>query len=345
MSTPFRWGLLSTARINRAVIPPIRESARHELRAVASRDPARAEAYAREWGIPIAYGSYEALLADPEIDAIYNPLPNSLHARWTIEAARAGKHVLCEKPIALSVAEVDAIEAAAREAGVVVTEAFMYRHHPQTRRLKALVDDGTIGTLLLVRGSFSFQLQRPGDVRFVPELGGGCLWDVGCYPVSMARYLAGAEPREVTGRQRLTPTGIDDVFAGTLEFDGPIAQFDCSFRAPFRTHVEVVGSEAVLTVPVPFKPGLGERILLSRGNEVETIEVPGEALYVGEIDDLADAARGVRPSTMPLSDSRGNTATIVALYESARTGRPVAIRPRDQRAGGTATSSGSVAGG
>jgi predicted dehydrogenase len=325
MSTPFRWGLLGTARINRAVIPPIRESARHELRAVASRDLARGQAYAREWNIPVVHGSYEALLADPEIDAVYNPLPNSLHAEWTIKAARAGKHVLCEKPLALSVGEVDAIDAAAREAGVVVTEAFMYRHHPQTRAIKTLVDGGSIGDLLVIRGSFSFQLQRPGDVRLSPDLGGGCLWDVGCYPVSMARYLAGAEPREVSGWQRLASSGIDDVFAGTLDFGGSIAQFDCSFDAPFRTHIEVVGSDAALTVPVPFKPGIGERILLWRGQEVETIEVPGEALYVGEVEDLVDAARGLRPPTVPLSDSRGNTATIVALYESARTRRPVAI--------------------
>lgn len=325
MSTPFRWGLLSTARINRAVIPPIRESSRHELRAVASRDRARGDAYAREWSIPVVHESYEALLSDPEIDAVYNPLPNSLHAEWTIKAARAGKHVLCEKPIALTVAEVDAMASAAREAGVVVAEAFMYRHHPQTRRLKALVEGGAIGRLLLVRGSFSFQLQRADDVRLYPAMGGGCLWDVGCYPVSMARYLAGAEPREVCGSQRLGPSGIDELFVGTLDFGSALAQFDCSFRAPFRTHVEIVGTDAAITVPVPFKPGLGERILLSRGNEVETIDVSGEALYVGEIDDLLDASCGVRPPTVPLSDSRGNTATIVALYESARTGRPITL--------------------
>ena len=157
MTRPFRWGLLSTARINRAVIPPLQESSRHELRAVASRDAARGEAYAREWGIPVVHESYDALLADPAINVMYNPLPNGLHA-MDVRAARAGKHVLCEKPMALTVAEADAIAAAAREAGVVVAEAFMYRHHPQTRRLKALVDEGTIGRLLLVRGSFSFQL-------------------------------------------------------------------------------------------------------------------------------------------------------------------------------------------
>jgi predicted dehydrogenase len=317
--------LLGTARINRAIIPPLRDSAHHELRAVASRDRSRGDAYAREWEIPVAYGSYAELLADPLIDAVYNPLPNSLHAEWTIEAVRAGKHVLCEKPIALSLAEIDAIDEAAREAGVVVTEAFMYRHHPQTTRLKALVADGTIGRLLLVRGSFSFQLARPADVRFDPALGGGSLWDVGCYPVSMARFLAGCEPREVCGWQRLGPTGIDEVFAGTLDFGDVLAQFDCSFRAPFRTHVEIVGTEAALTVPVPFKPGLEERVMLTRDGETETIVVPGETLYLGELDDLADAARGLRTPAVPLSDSRGNTAAIVALYESARSGGPVTI--------------------
>ncbi len=327
MATPFRWGLLSTARINRAVIPPLRQSARHELRAVASRDRARGEAYAREWAIPIVYDSYDALLADPQIDAVYNPLPNGLHAEWTIKACRAGKHVLCEKPIALSVAEVDAIAAAADAAGVVVTEAFMYRHHPQTGRLRALVDDGTIGRLLLVRGSFSFQLSRPADVRLDPALGGGALWDVGCYPVSMARVLAKAEPVAVTGWQRLGPTGIDELFIGTLDFGGVLAQFDCSFRAPFRTHLEIVGTEGAITVPTPFKPGLEERLVLNRGGDPEIIVVPGEALYVGEVDDLADAAQRVKAPRVPLADSRANTAALVALYESARVGRPVAIAP------------------
>ena len=325
MSTPFRWGLLSTARINRAVIPPLRESPRHELRAVASRDRARGEAYAREWGIPAAYDSYDALLADPEIDAVYNPLPNHLHAEWTIRACRAGKHVLCEKPIALSVQEVDAMAAAADAAGVVVTEAFMYRHHPQADRLRTLVSDGTIGRLQLVRGSFSFQLSRPGDVRLDPAMGGGALWDVGCYPVSMARVLVGAEPSAVTGWQALGPTGIDELFIGTLEFGDVFAQFDCSFRAPFRTHVEIVGTEAAITVPRPFKPGLEEPLILTRGGEPETIVVAGEPLYVGELDDLADAARGLKLPRVPLSDSRANTAALVALYESARTGRRVAL--------------------
>ncbi len=182
---PLRWGLLGTARINRMVIPPLRASAGNRLLAVASRDLARATGYAKEWGIERAHGAYEALLADPEIDAVYIPLPNHLHAEWTIRAARAGKHVLCEKPLALTVAEVDAMGAAARESGVVLAEAFMYRHHPQTLKVKELVDAGAIGPVRFVRGTFSFPLTRPDDVRLRPEWGGGCLWDVGCYPAQL----------------------------------------------------------------------------------------------------------------------------------------------------------------
>ena len=178
--TPFRWGLLSTARINRSIIPPLQASPRHALVAVASRDRGRGEAYAREWGIPRVHVSYETLIDDPEIDAIYNPLPNALHAAWTIRAVRAGKHVLCEKPLATTVADVDAIASEAKAAGVVVTEAFMYRHHPQTLRLKALVDERAIGRLRLIRSAFTFQLTRSGDVRWEPSLGGGSLEAATC---------------------------------------------------------------------------------------------------------------------------------------------------------------------
>jgi len=222
MANGIRWGLLSTARINRALIPPIKSLPRHSLRAVASRDAARAKAYAAEWDIPVAYGSYEALLADPEIDAIYNPLPNGLHAEWTIRAAQAGKHVLCEKPLALSLDEVDRIAESAAANEVVVAEAFMYRHHPQTVLLKELLDRGTIGDVLVIRGAFTFTLTRPGDVRLDTSMGGGSLWDVGCYPVSMARYLAGREPVRVVGWQRSAPSGIDDVFVGMLDFGGTL---------------------------------------------------------------------------------------------------------------------------
>jgi D-xylose 1-dehydrogenase (NADP+, D-xylono-1,5-lactone-forming) len=322
---PFRWGLLSTARINRAIIPPIQASDRHELAAVASRDRDRGEAYAREWGIPRIHDSYETLIDDPDIDAIYNPLPNALHAAWTIRAVRAGKHVLCEKPLATTVADVDAIAREAKAAGVVVTEAFMYRHHPQTLRLKALVDERAIGKLRLIRSAFTFPLTRTGDVRWEPALGGGSLWDVGCYPVSIARLLAGAEPQEVFGRSRQGKEDVDEAFTGQITLGEVVAQFDAGFRAPLRTHLEVVGTDGVITASAPFKPGPDARLVVSRGEATDIVEVENQPLYIGELDDLADAATLGRAPRVTLADSRGNVATIVALYESARTGRPVAV--------------------
>ncbi len=321
-----RWGLLSTARINRALIPPLRMSPRNELVAVASRTQEKADAYAREWQIPKAYGSYEALLADPDIDVVYVPLPNSMHEHWTIEAAKAGKHVLCEKPLAISVAEVDAIRAVAEQAGVVVTEAFMYRHHPQTLKVKELVDAGAIGQVRLVRGSFSFNLTREGDVRLDPLLGGGSLWDVGCYPVSYARFVLGKEPVEVFGRKVVGRSGVDETFTGNLRFpDNVHAQIDCSFRATFRTHVEIVGSEGAISIPHPFKPGLEEQIFITRGDDSERIAIQGQELYLGEVEDMADAVLLGRPPRISLADSRANVAALVALLESAERRQPVPI--------------------
>ncbi|HSM72798.1 MAG TPA: Gfo/Idh/MocA family oxidoreductase, partial [Anaerolineales bacterium] len=185
------WGLLSTARINRALIPPLQISKRNRLLAVGSRTQESADAYARDRKIERAHGSYEALLADADIDVIYNSLPNHLHAEWTIKAVEASKHVLCEKPLALSVEEVDAIKAAAHKHGRVVAEAFMYRHHPQTLKVQELVRNGSLGILKLIRGSFSFVLSREGDVRLNPEWGGGSIWDLGCYPISYTRTVVG----------------------------------------------------------------------------------------------------------------------------------------------------------
>jgi predicted dehydrogenase len=319
-----RWGLLGTARINRMLVPPLRASRRNRLLAVASRDRGRAGAYAREWGIERAHGSYEALLADPEIDAVYVPLPNHMHAEWTIRAARAGKHVLCEKPLALTVGEVDAMAAAAREAGVVLAEAFMYRHHPQTLKAKELVDSGAIGAVRFVRGTFSFPLTRANDVRLRPEWGGGCLWDVGCYPLSFARFLLGAEPVEVMGSQVLGPTGIDETFAGQLVFPGGVlVQLDAGFRSPLRAELEVAGTEGVLSVRNPWKPNPGTPMVLERGDTAEEIPVPDADRYLLEIEDLAEGVLEGRPPRVSLAESRGNVAAIVALLESARTARPV----------------------
>jgi predicted dehydrogenase len=323
-----RWGLLGAARINRSIIPALRASPRSELVAVASRDPAKAAAYAREWGIPRSFGRYEDMLADGEIDVVYNPLPNSLHAEWTIRAARAGKHVLCEKPLAISVEEVDAIARAAREAKVVVAEGLMYRHQKLTREVRAMVERGTLGELRVMRGCFTFPLTREGDVRLDPALGGGCLWDLGVYPISYARMMIGSEPSEAFGWQTLGPTGVDVAFAGQLRFPASVVlQCDTGFRAAFRRDVEIVGSEASLFIPNPFKPGPSEPVHLVRGEERQTIDVAGSDahLYLGEVEDLADAALLGRPPAVSLADSRGTVAAIVALLASAREGRPVRV--------------------
>lgn len=320
------WGLLSTARINRALITPLRASRRNRLLAVASRTQESADRYARQWNIPRPHGSYEALLADPEIDVIYNSLPNRLHAEWTIKAVEAGKHVLCEKPLALSVEEVDAIQSAVRKYGRVVAEAFMYRHHPQTLKVQEIVSSGSLGSLKLIRGSFSFFLTREGDVRLDPALGGGSIWDIGCYPISYTRTVLGEAPLEVFGWQVTGRTGIDETFAGQMRFrQGVLAQFDSSFVVPLRAFMEIVGSDATLSIPHPFKPGVQEKIFLTRDDKIETIRVKGQELYIGEVEDMADAILLGREPRVSLEDSRANVAVILAFLESARSGKPVSV--------------------
>ncbi len=326
MKTTLNWGLLSTARINRKIIPAILASKRARLLAVASRTQSAAEEYARAWKIPRAHGSYEALLHDPEIDAIYNPLPNHLHAEWTIRAVQAGKHVLCEKPITLSLEAMDAIIAAAQQHNRVVAEAFMYRHHPKTLAAKRVIESGDLGKIRLIRGSFSFVLDRPDDYRNKPEQGGGSLWDIGCYPVSYTRYLLGMEPLEVFGWQVNNRQGADETFVGQLRFpDGIYAQFDSSFAIPYHTFMEVVGAEGTLVIPTPFAPGKNEKMFLTKDGKTKTLTLSGEDLYLGEINDMASAALDGAPPRMSLADSRANLAVLLALYESARTGRPVSL--------------------
>ena len=219
MTDKLKWGVLSTAGINRAIIPPIKKANRSELVAVASRELSKARAFAGKWHIPRAYGAYEALLADPDISAVYIPLPNALHCEWAIKAAQAGKHILCEKPLALSLADVDAMTRAADEHHVVLVEAFMYRMHPQAARLQALIAQGTLGAVKLIKAWFSFTLKDERNIRLIKEMGGGSLWDVGCYPVSFFQAIAGADPVEVMGWQRLYTNGVENGFAGQLAFE------------------------------------------------------------------------------------------------------------------------------
>jgi xylose dehydrogenase (NAD/NADP) len=321
-----RWGLLGTARINQAVFGPIRSSKNSQLMAVASRSRDKAAQYADSWEIPHFHASYEALLADPEIDVIYNSLPNGFHAEWSIKAMQMGKHVLCEKPLTTSTLDIDAVKEAAMKTGMVIAEAFMYRHHPQTLRVKELIDNGEVGYLQFIRGSFCYISTRLNNPRFDLQLGGGSLWDVGCYPISYARYLTGKEPNEVYGSQVSGPTGIDLLYAGQLYFPGGvISQFECSFITPSKSWIEITGNKGRITIPEPYKPGKRTKILLERDGQTQNIWIKGIELYRGEIEDLENAILERKSTRISLDDSRGNIATIEALYQSARLSKPISV--------------------
>ncbi|MGB3714422.1 MAG: Gfo/Idh/MocA family oxidoreductase, partial [Candidatus Promineifilaceae bacterium] len=318
-----RWGLLSTAGINRRLIPAIRASKRGELAAVASRSQAGAEVYAEEWGIPLSFGSYEAMLASDSIDAVYISLPNHLHAEWTIRALESGKHVLCEKPFAITLDEVDRMKAAAENAARVLAEAFMYRHHPQTKIVGEWVRDGRIGEVTVINGVFNFKLENLDNVRLVEDWGGGSLWDVGVYPLSFAQYLMGEMPKVVTGSQRLGPSGVDEVFSGLLHYSGDrMALISSSFASPFYTSFEVIGTEGRLSLNRPFI-GIaeeGELIFHPPDGEAERITIPEKELYLCEIEDMHAAILDGQPSYVALEESRKHVQTVLALYESARLG-------------------------
>lgn len=319
-SAPFRWGILGVARINRSLVGPLASNG-HQLLAIASRSIERARTYAEVQHIPRAYGSYEELLADPEIDAVYIPLPHSMHVEWAERAAEAGKHVLVEKPIALEGLGVRTLQSAARKHDVVITEAFMYRHHPLVAKTRELAHDGTIGRLQGVRGTFSFVLDRPSDTRLDPEYGGGSLWDVGCYPVSFARTIVGHRPLSVTAAANWSPGKIDLSFFGQIIFpDDIVAQVHSSFESPFKTEMEIIGSEGRLLIRHPFKPDPTETIEVTKAGETYAITVEGPALYQGEVDDVRDAARAGRPPLVTLEDSLDNVDTLTALLKSARSG-------------------------
>ena len=325
--TTVRWGILSTADIGmEKVTPAIQGADNCEVVAIASRSQASADAAAARLGIPTAYGSYEALLADDTVDAVYIPLPNDMHAEWTMKAAAAGKHILCEKPLAMNAAQAEEMAAACDEAGVKLSEAFMYRHHPQTLKVKDLVDKGVIGDLQLIRGSFTFYLDREGDIRLYPEMGGGSIWDVGCYPISYARTIAGSEPEEVFGWQVSSDLDIDLIFAGQMCFPGNVyAQFDSGFRSPYRVYFQIVGSEGSITVPQPFNPKENMQFTIDNIERVETVKIDGMMLYLGEVEDMADAILLGKPTRVSLTDSRANVAAILALLKSAREGGPVKL--------------------
>ena len=320
--TTLRWGILGPGRIAPRLVRALAQNDRGSLVAVTNRDRDRASAFGAVHGIPQAFGSYEELLASPDVDVVYVSLPNHLHAPWTIRALEAGKHVLCEKPIALTVADVDAIAEAGVRAGRLAVEAFMYLHHPQTLRAVALAQDGALGRLELVHGSFSFYLTYPGDPRVEPTMGGGSLWDVGCYPVSLARRIAGEEPDRVSAFARFDERGVDRTFIGQLHFPGGLlAQFDSGFAAPDRERVEIVGGDASLVLDAPFLPepdGPAPTLTLWRGRQATPLAVPSLDQYAAEVDDLTRAILDGEAPRVGLDFSRGTIATLVDLDRAAR---------------------------
>ena len=311
-----RFGILSTAHINRLLIPGAHASDKVELIAVASREQGKADAYAREWGIERAYGSYEALLEDPDVEAVYISLPNTMHIEWSIRALEAGKHVLCEKPMSRHTADVEQAFDAADRSGRLLTEAFMYRHNPQTKRLVELVAEGAIGDLRVIRSAFSYSLYEEENIRLRTDVEGGSLMDVGCYCVSGSRLLGG-EPESVFGQAFIGPTGTDWVFAGTMRFPGDVfAQFDCGTSLPERDELEAIGTEGSLFLDDPWHCRIPV-IELRRGGEVERIELDPADSYRLELENLSDAIHGEAPLLLGREDAVAQARTLEALHRSA----------------------------
>jgi D-xylose 1-dehydrogenase (NADP+, D-xylono-1,5-lactone-forming) len=311
-----RLALLSTAAINDALLGGARESELVEVVGVASRERSRAEAYARERGLERAYGGYEELLSDPDVDAVYVALPNALHVEWSIRALEAGKHVLSEKPLARDPGEAERAFDAAEQAERILMEGFMYRHHPQTKRLVELVRDGGLGELRLFSSQFSFTLDRPHDVRWDPDLGGGSLLDLGCYCTNLMRTLAG-EPERVYAERTTASSGVDVRFAATLRFPGGVlGHFDCAFDLPRRVRFEAAGSDGTATILQPF---VQDEVTLEvrRGEELVSSETVTANRYGLELDNFARAIAGEEPPLLDRRESVAQARALQALLESS----------------------------
>lgn len=308
------WGILSTAHINRRIIPAIRLSGRGHLAAVASRDLVKAETYAATWDIPKAYGTYEGMLADPAIDVIYISLPNHMHTEWTIKSLEAGKQVLCEKPMCLSLSEMESVEYACSRTGNFVMEGFMHLHHPQTRLWKSILDSGTLGDLHSMRSTFSFNLERPADnYRWHAGAGGGALWDVGVYPISLFQYLLGESPVSVMATM-YEENGIDLSTSALLAFTGGrTGQFFVSFRSSFSTEMSIHGSAGQLHISHPFTNPDACRASIVRGNTTEQIDVPRHYPYSAEVEAMHDYIREGKMPLINTSFSRSVLETILKV--------------------------------
>ena len=326
--SPVRWGVVGCADIAvRKVVPALRASTHGEVLAIASRDERRAATTADGLGIPRAYGSYDALLADADVEAVYIPLPNHLHREWTIRAAAAGKHVLCEKPLALTAAEAREMVDACAAAGVLLMEAFMYRLHPMWRRVRDLVDGGAVGDLLTIQAFFSYRNVDPADIRNIAEYGGGALMDIGCYPINVARWMFDGEPDSVVATVRRDPDfGTDVLTSAVLDFAGRQAAFTCSTQIEDDQRVDLVGTAGRLVVEIPFNipPDRPTRILRVAGGDppvaphVDVIEVPAADPYGVQGDAFAAAIRDGGPVPIPPADAIGNMTVIERILSEHR---------------------------
>lgn len=320
-----RWGVLGTAKIaSEWLIPAIHESPHAELRAVASRNPARARAFADEMRAPGAFGSYEDLLEDSEIDAVYVSLPNHLHVPWSIRALQAGKHVLCEKPVGLNSEEaLQLMEAAEASPNLVVMEAFMYRFHPQWLRIKELIGSGELGQVRHVQARFTYHNTDPDNVRNQVDIGGGGLLDIGCYCISAARLIYGREPLRVVGRLDRDPDfGTDRHASGLLDFGDGMASFHCSTQSNPSQMVEVVGDNGTLRVVSPFfrREEDSSWLVVCRPHVAEDIEMGRHNHYLLQVNEFSKAALNHQDAPTPLSDAVANMKVIDAVFTSDRTG-------------------------
>jgi predicted dehydrogenase len=322
-----RWGILGVAKINDRLLPAFRAAANAELIAIASRDAAKAKAAAKAGDIPKAHAGYEALLADPDVDAVYVPLPNTLHAEWTRKAADAGKHVLCEKPLTPTAAEARELVDYCRRKGVRLMDGFMWPHHERTARLRQLIDSWAVGEVRQVSGTFTFQLTlNPANIRLQPKLAGGSLLDVGCYPVYGIVWAFGAEPKRVFATATMLH-GVDVAMCGVLEFDGGrVGMFDCGFIAPLRQWLEVTGTEGVIRVPEMWVPEAAADYVIHRdGCEPERVVIQGRDQIACMLEDFGRAVLSDQDPVPPPDEAVKTLRVLDALARSAREGRPVDV--------------------
>ena len=328
-----RWGVLGTAQIAKAcVIPAIVKSKNGVLQAIASRTLGKAQALVEKYRQGVAYKGYAVLLEDPDIDAVYIPLPNQLHKEWTIKALGAGKHVLVEKPFAMNAGEAEAMVDAAQRHGRLLMEAFMYRFHPRSKRIKQLVEEGALGKISLIRSAFTFPVKRDGSNErlFLPEMGGGSLWDVGCYGVSLARWLLGEEPTAVSAQADYSEEGVDTNFAGTLRFpSGALAMVESSFSAALQQTFSIMGENSAIELPHDaFIPWEKDATFLLRGANDEhgqIVRVPGADEYQLMIENFANAVQGHAQLVISPGDSVNQMRILDALARAARLGEVVQL--------------------